>query len=270
MAVPAAGGGYWEVASDGGIFSLGNAPFYGSVPELPPPGPPRIALYGDSLASEAGQDFCVPRRRLGGHRRESAHFPGPPPATSSRQWPPTQQEWQPTAAVLAFSGDDLHAMHGGLTSSERRSTSQSTKPTPRRRSRSSGPSAPRSYWSGCRSTRPPASVRTCPPSIRSSNRWRTATSASRTTMRARRSWLTGSSPGPSRASPASRARDPTGRTSCALRTVSHFCPNGQTTLRRWPRTVRRLLVRRIPFCRGHARIRPHSPLAAFGPRRAHP
>jgi hypothetical protein len=25
------GGGYWEVASDGGIFSFGDAPFYGSM-----------------------------------------------------------------------------------------------------------------------------------------------------------------------------------------------------------------------------------------------
>jgi hypothetical protein len=25
------GGGYWEVASDGGIFAFGDAPFYGSM-----------------------------------------------------------------------------------------------------------------------------------------------------------------------------------------------------------------------------------------------
>ena len=25
------GGGYWEVASDGGIFAFGDAPFYGST-----------------------------------------------------------------------------------------------------------------------------------------------------------------------------------------------------------------------------------------------
>ena len=56
---PAPGGrGYWLVASDGGIFGFGDAGFYGSVPELPPPGPPRIALYGDSLASESGQEFA--------------------------------------------------------------------------------------------------------------------------------------------------------------------------------------------------------------------
>ena len=70
------GGGYWEVASDGGIFSFGSARFHGSVPELPPPGPPRVALYGDSLVSESGQAFgllaaesgATPRRpRLSWH-----------------------------------------------------------------------------------------------------------------------------------------------------------------------------------------------------------
>jgi len=32
MAATSAGGGYWMGASDGGIFSFGNAQFYGSVP----------------------------------------------------------------------------------------------------------------------------------------------------------------------------------------------------------------------------------------------
>jgi hypothetical protein len=31
MAATPTGGGYWEVASDGGIFAFGNAQFYGSV-----------------------------------------------------------------------------------------------------------------------------------------------------------------------------------------------------------------------------------------------
>jgi hypothetical protein len=30
MAVTPNGGGYWLVASDGGVFSFGNAQFYGS------------------------------------------------------------------------------------------------------------------------------------------------------------------------------------------------------------------------------------------------
>jgi hypothetical protein len=31
MAAVPGGGGYWEVASDGGIFSFGDAQFYGSL-----------------------------------------------------------------------------------------------------------------------------------------------------------------------------------------------------------------------------------------------
>ncbi|HEX3728741.1 MAG TPA: hypothetical protein VHV47_02985 [Opitutaceae bacterium] len=33
--VPSQGaGGYWLLGADGGIFAFGNAPFYGSLPEL--------------------------------------------------------------------------------------------------------------------------------------------------------------------------------------------------------------------------------------------
>jgi hypothetical protein len=28
------GNGYWLVAADGGLFSFGSAPFYGSIPQL--------------------------------------------------------------------------------------------------------------------------------------------------------------------------------------------------------------------------------------------
>ena len=31
MATTPGGAGYWEVAADGGIFSFGDAPFYGSM-----------------------------------------------------------------------------------------------------------------------------------------------------------------------------------------------------------------------------------------------
>ena len=106
MAVAAAGGGYWEVASDGGIFSLGNAPFHGSVPELPPPGPPRIALYGDSLASEAGQDFAFLASGSGASVRVRT-FPGTATCDFLSSMAADAEEWQPTAAVLAFSGDNF-------------------------------------------------------------------------------------------------------------------------------------------------------------------
>ncbi len=97
-------GGYWEAASDGGIFSLGSAPFDGSVPELPPPGPPRIALYGDSLASESGQDFAFLASHSGASVRVRT-FPGTAPCDFLTTMAADASDWQPTAAVLAFSGD---------------------------------------------------------------------------------------------------------------------------------------------------------------------
>jgi hypothetical protein len=113
MAATPGGHGYWLVGSDGGLFAFGNAPFRGSVPELPPPGPPRIALYGDSLVSEAGQDFAFLATNSGASARVHT-FPG----TASCDWFPTMsaeaQDWQPTAVVLAFSGDAFTPCMGGL------------------------------------------------------------------------------------------------------------------------------------------------------------
>src|SRR5208283_1611515 len=94
-------GGYWVVASDGGIFSLGSAPFHGSVPELPSPGPPRIALYGDSLASESGQDFAFLASSSGASVRVRT-FPGTATCDYLSLMAADAQDWQPTAAVLAF------------------------------------------------------------------------------------------------------------------------------------------------------------------------
>jgi hypothetical protein len=99
-------GGYWEIASDGGIFSLGSARFEGSVPELPPPGPPRIALYGDSLVSESAQDFQS-LAGLSGASVEVRTFPGTATCDFLADMATDAQDWQPTAAVLAFSGDDF-------------------------------------------------------------------------------------------------------------------------------------------------------------------
>jgi hypothetical protein len=106
MAATPDGGGYWEVASDGGIFSLGSAPFEGSVPELPPPGPPRIALYGDSLVSESAQDFEF-LAGLSGASVEVRTFPGTATCDYLADMAADAQDWQPTAAVLAFSGDNF-------------------------------------------------------------------------------------------------------------------------------------------------------------------
>ncbi len=97
-------GGYWEAASDGGIFSFGDATFHGSVPELPPPGPPRIALYGDSLVSESGQDFAFLAINSGASVVVRT-YPGTATCDYLATMAADAQDWQPTAAVLAFSGD---------------------------------------------------------------------------------------------------------------------------------------------------------------------
>ena len=196
-------GGYWEVASDGGIFGFGNAPFLGSVPELPPPGPPRIALYGDSLVSEAGQDFAFLASNSGASV-QSALSQARQPVTSSHRWQPTLRTGSPPWRCWHFQGTPSPRAWLA-TSLEPRSTTRSTRTTLRRPSRSSGPSAPRSSWSVCHLTRPPASVKTPLPSTRSTNRWPRATSVLLTTMPAKQSWRTDSSPGLFHASWASRA-----------------------------------------------------------------
>jgi hypothetical protein len=104
MAINPNGRGYWEVASDGGLFSAGSAPFQGSVPELQPPGPPRIVLYGDSLVSEAAQEFTFLGNSSGASVRVHT-FPGTATCDWFSSMKAEAQSWQPTAAVLAFSGD---------------------------------------------------------------------------------------------------------------------------------------------------------------------
>ena len=84
------------------------------MPELPLPAQPRIALYGDSLASEAGQEFAYQAGATGAPVLIRT-FPGvaicdylPTMATDARSW-------QPTVAVLAFSGDAFTRCMAGYT-----------------------------------------------------------------------------------------------------------------------------------------------------------
>ena len=104
MAATPDGRGYWEVASDGGIFTFGDAGYAGSVPSLPPGGPPRIALYGDSLGMEAGPDFSYIARAAGASSLVRTYG-----GLAVCDWLQTMAidatSWQPTAVVLEFSGD---------------------------------------------------------------------------------------------------------------------------------------------------------------------
>ena len=104
MASEPDGRGYWLAASDGGLFAFGTAGFYGSVPGLPPSGPPRIALYGDSLASEAGQDFAYLAGAAGAPVLIRT-FPGVAICDDLATMAADARSWHPTVAVLAFSGD---------------------------------------------------------------------------------------------------------------------------------------------------------------------
>ena len=240
-----------EVASDGGIFSLGDAPFHGSVPELPPPGPPRIALYGDSLASEAGQDFAFLATDAGASVRVRT-FPGAATCDFLSPIAADAEEWQPTAAVLAFSGDNFTPCMAGekLGTPQYFAKYESDTQAAISIFRSVGTKV---ILVGLPLTTSTSLSENVSALNQIFDRWRPATSASRTTMRASPSWQTGSSPGPSPASPASRARDQPGRTSCALLMVCTSAPTARPHSSPASK-VRRLLVRRLPFCR-----RPCSP-----------
>jgi hypothetical protein len=106
MAATPDGNGYWEVASDGGIFSFGEAAFEGSVPSLPPPGPPKIALFGDSLGMEAAPDFTYIAHAAGASTVVRTYG-----GLAVCDWLPTMAaeaaSWQPTAVILEFSGDNF-------------------------------------------------------------------------------------------------------------------------------------------------------------------
>jgi len=100
------GKGYWEVASDGGLFSFGDAKFYGSMGGLPPSGPPRIALYGDSLGMEAGQDFTFLANKAGASALVRT-YGGTAVCDFFQDMTSDAASWHPTAAVLEFSGDNF-------------------------------------------------------------------------------------------------------------------------------------------------------------------
>jgi hypothetical protein len=75
-----------------------------SVPRFAPPGPQRIVLYGDSLVSEAAQDFSL----LAGESGASVQartYPGTAICDFFSKMAADAAGWHPTIAVLAFSGD---------------------------------------------------------------------------------------------------------------------------------------------------------------------
>ena len=102
MAATPDGKGYWEVASDGGIFAFGDATFAGSPPRLPP----RVALYGDSMSMEAGMDVTSLAQAAGGSALVRA-YGGTAVCDFLANMATDAVSWQPTAAILEFSGDNF-------------------------------------------------------------------------------------------------------------------------------------------------------------------
>jgi len=100
MAITPHGKGYWEVASDGGSFAFGDA----VVPVGPPSVPPRVALFGDSLGSQAGQDFSTLAQAAGGSAYVRTY-----PGTALCDWLPSMPAddaaFHPSAVVIEFSGN---------------------------------------------------------------------------------------------------------------------------------------------------------------------
>jgi len=106
MAATPDGKGYWEVASDGGIFSFGGATFTGSAAGLPPLGPHRIALYGDSLGMEAGMDFTTLAHAAGASALVRT-YGGLAVCDFFASMASDAAGWQPTSVVLEFTGDSF-------------------------------------------------------------------------------------------------------------------------------------------------------------------
>ena len=73
----------------------------------------RIVLYGDSLVSEAGQDFASLASGAGAPVQVHT-FPGTSPCDYFASMATTAHDWHPTVAVLVFSGDVFTACNDGV------------------------------------------------------------------------------------------------------------------------------------------------------------
>jgi hypothetical protein len=113
--VPTTGGrGYWLVGVNGSVDPFGHAAQEGSVPALPPAGPPRIAVYGDSLVAEATPALTMLAAADGAALRIHA-FGGVAICDDLPVMAADAVSWQPTAVILVFSGDDFtRCMNGDV------------------------------------------------------------------------------------------------------------------------------------------------------------
>ena len=91
----------------------GTARIRESATQSPPRGPARIALYGDSLVSEAGQEFASLASSAGAMVQVHT-FPGVSPCDYFASMAAVARDWHPTVAVLLFTGDVFTACNDGV------------------------------------------------------------------------------------------------------------------------------------------------------------
>jgi hypothetical protein len=100
------GVGYWLVGADGSVLPYGDASDQGAVTALPPSGPRRIAVYGDSQAAEATPALELLASRSGAAIRIHA-FGGLAICDDLGVMAAEAASWQPTAVIVDFSGDNF-------------------------------------------------------------------------------------------------------------------------------------------------------------------
>ena len=120
MAATPDGGGYWLVASDGGIFSYGDAQFYGSTGGIPLNKP----IVGMAATPDGGATgWCVRRRHLRLRRRGLLRLHGRASTLNlpSSAWRPGSAAgatgwWPPTAASSTSAAPTSTAVGGHASS----------------------------------------------------------------------------------------------------------------------------------------------------------
>jgi len=96
-----------------GYPPIGSAGVHAAAEQSRPRSVPRIALYGDSLVSEVGQDFAELATSAGAAVQVHA-FPGVSPCDYFTSMAAVARDWHPTVAVLLFSGDVFTACNDGV------------------------------------------------------------------------------------------------------------------------------------------------------------
>ncbi|HLM94894.1 MAG TPA: hypothetical protein VK283_01190 [Acidimicrobiales bacterium] len=90
-----------------------TAGIHGAAKQSPLHTVPHIVLFGDSLVSEAGQEFTDLATRSGAAVQVHT-FPGTSPCNYFTSMATAARDWHPTVAVLAFTGDVFTPCNDGV------------------------------------------------------------------------------------------------------------------------------------------------------------